>query len=89
MDVAPITLLNTFERSQVIDITYPVIYQDFYILYPKPEEEEEVPLLLVTKPFHYEVSLVINQIQIGFRKINSFSFRFGCHWRPSLSVCSR
>ena len=88
-DVAPISLSKTFERNQVIDITFPVIYQDFYILYPKHEKEEEGPLLLVTKPFHYEVSLVINQFQIGFSKINSFSFRFGCHWRPSLSVYSR
>ena len=82
MDVNPIILLSTFERNQVIEVTYPVLYQNSYLVYPKPEEEG--PLLLVTKPFHYEVSIVINQIQIGFSKIDSFSFRFGCHWRSSL-----
>ena len=70
--MAPISLLNTFERNQVIDITYPVVYQDFYILYPKPEEED--PLLLVIKPFHYEVAILI---RISFCKIDSFPFRFG------------
>jgi len=55
VDVNPIILLSTFERNQVIDITFPVIYQNSYLVYPKPEEEG--PLLLVTKPFHYEVWL--------------------------------
>ena len=54
MDIAPYTFASNWERYQIFDITHPVIFQDYFLLFAEPGEES--PLLIVTKPFRYEVT---------------------------------
>ena len=52
-DVVPFVYARSYERSQLIEISYPVMHQKYCLLNRRPEEESR--FLNCAKPFSWEV----------------------------------
>ena len=59
VDIVPYLFANTGERNRMMDITFPIIFENYYILFAKSEESS---VLNITKPFQYEVNIQKTQL---------------------------
>lgn len=78
VDIVPYLFANTGERNRMMDITFPIIFENYYILFAKSEESS---VLNIAKPFQYEVNIQKTQLLTNW---TGYRFRSGWRLRPPL-----
>ena len=51
VDILALALANTKERSKIMEITYPVLFEPHYFLFASSQLEENNRLFILTRPF--------------------------------------